>query len=180
MSNDYDYFTVSETDKGVLKNIKNMGDRLIELKRACDDANEKYKQALKEYEHYANTVLPMQMYECGISEITLDDGSKMSCKTSYYCSPNKNKEDKEKMVAWLNEHGGGHLCKKWLEVGTDTEKILRENKVPFVESGSFDSRSIKAFLTSLIGAKGGVAQVSFEDIPKEFHFTKVDSVVIEA
>ena len=56
--NDFDYLTdnaISGQDKGVLKNLSAMGEKLKELKCVMLAAQAEAERAKKEFEHYANS-----------------------------------------------------------------------------------------------------------------------------
>ena len=62
MDNDLSYLSISSEDKNVLKNLSQMGERLKALKQKMLEAAELADAAKKEYEHYANVVVPQEMF----------------------------------------------------------------------------------------------------------------------
>jgi hypothetical protein len=174
-----DEYLLTDSDTGVLKNLSTMGSRLKELKVKMLEAETLYEAAKKEYEYYANTVLPMEMYNAGVSRVDLLDGGVMTYERKYYCTPNKNEADKAKMALWLREHGGDHLVKERAAVDATNISKLKEVGIPFVEICDFNTNSLKAFLKDKIGASGGTQQVKLEEIPECMHFQEAGVVAIE-
>ena len=113
MAEDLSYLNsgIQEQDKGVLKNLSTMGEKLKELKLAMDIKAAEAEQAKKAYEHFANVIIPQEMFSAGVESIGLSSGGSLKVKRNYYCQPNKNEEDRRTIVKWLRENGGGHLVK---------------------------------------------------------------------
>lgn len=105
-------YLMTQADTSVLKNISDMGQHLEKLKETMLQKEAEAKQAKQEYEHYASNILPSLMFSAGIDSLKLTDGHMLSVKRAYYCSPNKNAEDKKIMADWLIANGGEHLIKK--------------------------------------------------------------------
>jgi hypothetical protein len=156
-----------------------MGEHLKQLKIKMVEAETLYEAAKKEYEYYANSVLPMEMYNAGVSRIDLLDGGVMTYERKYYCTPNKNEADKLKMASWLRDHGGDHLIKERAAVDASKIDALKEAGIPFVEICDFNTNSLKAFLKDKIGASGGTAQLTVEEIPECMHFQEAGAVSID-
>lgn len=126
MAEDLSYLNVGiqEQDKGVLKNLSTMGERLKELKLAMEVKAAEAEQAKKAYEHFANVIIPQEMFSAGVESIGLSSGGSLKVKRNYYCQPNKNEEDRKTIVKWLRENGGGHLVKHDASVSAaDMEKL---------------------------------------------------------
>jgi hypothetical protein len=172
-------YLVAPEDKNVLKNLSKMGEELKRLKIKMVEAETVYDAAKKEYEYYANTVLPMEMYNAGVSRVDLLDGGVMTYERKYFCTPNKNEVDKKLMADWLREHGGDSLVKERAAVDGSKIDELRKAGIPFTEICDFNTNSLKAFLKSQIGAAGGVAQIQLEDIPACMHFQEAGIVTID-
>lgn len=168
-----------EQDRGVLKNLGEMGEKLKALKAEYLQAQELADKAKKIYEHYANITLPNEMYALGVDSITLASGGKISVKRNFYCNPNKNVEDKAKIVAWLRENGGGHLVEHDATVAAESMALLKKQHIPFVENTSVNTNSLKAFLKDKLGVTTGVQQIQISDIPSCIHFQEVNTVDLE-
>ena len=111
--NDLSYLDtgISQEDKGVLKNLSAMGEKLKELQLKMLETQAAAEQAKKEFEHYANVIIPQEMFSAGVDSIGLSSGGSLKIKRNFYCQPNKNPEDRKTIVEWLRANGGGHLVK---------------------------------------------------------------------
>ncbi len=172
-------YLIAETDKNVLKNLSKMGTHLRELKIKMVEAETVYNEAKREYEYYSSSVLPMEMANAGVSALELADGGMLKYERKYYCTPNKNEADKKRIADWLREHGGDFLVKERAAVDAAQLPLLRESGIPYVEICDFNTNSLKAFLKDKLGAGGGMAQITADDIPPEIHFSEQGSVSIE-
>lgn len=179
MSDNFDYLT-TDSDKNILQNLTKMGEHLKALKLKAMALEAEYKQAVKEHDYYASSVLPMEMFNAGISEIKLMSGGVMSYVRKFYCQPNKNEEDRRIQTTWLRENGGEHLIKESAKVDSTQMDKLKATGIPYAEVDDLNTNSLKAFFTSKIGAGTGVAQLQLQDIPESFHFQEVGFVNIEA
>ena len=179
--NNFDYLStgVSETDKSILKNLSVMGEKLKELQLKMVETAAAAEQAKKEYEHYANVLIPQEMFSVGVDSIGLSSGGQLKVKRNFYCQPNKNAEDKKKIVEWLRANGGGHLVKHDASVSAEDMEKLSQNGIPFIENTQVNTTSLKAFLKDKIGATTGVQQITVEDIPECIHFQEVTTVEID-
>ena len=178
MSDNYDYLNVETTDKQVLKHLAEMGEQLKQLKKAQIIAEEAADRARKEYEHYANVVIPGEMHSCGIDSISLASGGTLAIKHNFYCQPNKNEADRAKIVAWLREHNGGHLVEHDATVAAEDMDKLNANGIPFIENTVVNTARLKSFLKDGIGATSGVQQFAIDEIPECVHFQEVTTVDI--
>ena len=169
---------IGASDKEVLGNPSSMGEHLRKLKENVEAAEEQLSRAKKEYEHWANVVLPQEMYACGIESLTLASGGTVSLKRNFYCQPNKNEADRKAMAEWLREHGGAHLIVSEAQVGSEDVPLLREAGIPFVESESVNTNRLKAFLKDGIGVSSGQQRFTIDDIPKCMHFQEVTTADI--
>jgi hypothetical protein len=174
----FDYLA-SDSDKNVLKNLSKMGDHLKELKLKMIKTEAEFTQAKKEYEYYASSVLPMEMFNAGVSQVSLMSGGVMTYERKFYCQPNKNAADKQKMAEWLRSQGGAHLIKENASVEGSQIDQLRAAGIPFTEIDDINTNSLKAFLKDKIGASGGTVQIQIQDIPECMHFQEVGLVNID-
>lgn len=181
MENNLDYLDVgiSEQDKGVLKNLSSMGEKLKELQLKMLEAQAAVEQAKKEFEHYANVIIPREMFSAGVDSVGLASGGSLKIKRNFYCQPNKNDTDRKIIVEWLRANGGGHLVKHDASVSADDMSKLEQNGIPYIENTSVNTTSLKAFLKDKIGVTTGVQQITVEDIPACIHFQEVTTVELE-
>ena len=73
MSEDLGYLTegMQQNDKQVLKNLSQMGEQMIKLRTNMLTKEAEYEAAKMEYEHFANVILPQEMFSVGLTSITL-------------------------------------------------------------------------------------------------------------
>lgn len=167
------------TDKQVLKNLAKMGEKLKELQLAKNAAEAEAERAKKEYEHYANVILPQEMFSAGVDSLGLSSGGTLKVKHNFYCQPNKNEADRKVMWDWLKDNGGEYLLKESYSVGKESVDILKENNIPYTEACNFNTSSLKSFLKDKLGVTTGVQQITLEDIPQCMHFQEVTTVEID-
>jgi hypothetical protein len=138
-----------------------------------------YEAAKKEFEYYAGSILPMEMFNAGVSSVELMSGGVMKYERKYYCSPNKNAADKAIMAQWLTENDGAHLVKETAIVAGAKIDELKSAGIPFTEVEDMNTNSLKAFLKDKLGVNGGVAQITIDAIPPCMHFQEVSQVAID-
>lgn len=170
---DLSYLEVGKQDKKVLKNLADMCGQLKTLKLKMLEKEAEAEQAKKEYEHYANVILPQEMFSVGLTSLTLADGGQVNVQHKYYCQPNKNDNDRKVMSDWLRENQGEHLIKSVANVDAADVDKLKDNRIPFTEKNDINTNSLKAFLMDGLGLKGGVQKFTVEDIPACIHFQEV-------
>lgn len=178
MENDYDYLAIKSEDKQVLKNLSDLGKHLRDLQLVMLAKEAEYQTAKKAYEHFANVILPTEMFSAGINSLSLDDGSTIAIKRNFYCQPNKNAADKLKIVEWLRSNGGEHLVECDARVSALDLAALQANNIPYIEETTVNTNKLKSFLKDKIGATTGVQQINPDDIPACIHFQEVTSVEI--
>lgn len=180
MSDDFDYLNpINNADKGVLKNLSQMGETLKALKLKMIETQAIADQAKKEFDHYANVIIPQEMFSAGVDSIGLSSGGALRVKRNFYCQPNKNPEDKKIIVDWLRANGGDHLVKHDASVSAEDMDKLEQNGIPFVENTNVNTTSLKAFLKDKIGATTGIQQITIDQIPACIHFQEVTTVELE-
>lgn len=171
--------TFKQDDKQVLKNLSVMGEKLKELQLNMLKTQEIAEAAKKEFEHYANVIIPQEMFSAGIDSIGLTSGGSLKIKRNFYCQPNKNEADKKVIVDWLRANGGDYLVKHSANVSPEDTYKLEQNGIPFVEKTDVNTISLKAFIKDKIGATTGIQQIAVEDIPECIHFQEVTTVELE-
>ena len=176
MMEDLSYLQIESTDKQVLKNLSQMGEQLKSLRQKMLEDEAKAEQSKKEYEHYANVIIPQEMFSAGVNSISLASGGTLSIKHNFYCQPNKNAEDRKKIVEWLRAHNGGHIVEHDATVASEDFDKLSETGIPFIENTVVNTAKLKSFLKDGIGATSGVQQFTIEDIPACVHFQEVTTV----
>ena len=179
MSDNFDYLNVETSDKQVLKHLSEMGEQLKALKKKQLETEAAADAAKKEYEHYANVVIPSEMHSCGVNSISLASGGTLSIKHNFYCQPNKNPDDRAKIVNWLRNHNGGHIVEHDATVSAEDMEKLNANGIPFIENTVVNTARLKSFLKDGIGATSGVQQFTIDEIPECIHFQEVTTVEID-
>lgn len=170
---DLSYLSVEKQDKKVLKNLSKMGEHLTELHKNMLTKEAEYEAAKKEYEHFANVILPQEMFSVGLTSMTLANGGQINVLHKYYCQPNKNEDDRRIMSDWLRKNQGDHLIKSIANVDAADIDKLKEEGIPFTEKNDINTNSLKAFLMDGLGLKGGVQKFTVDDIPACIHFQEV-------
>jgi hypothetical protein len=175
----FDYLA-APADTAVLKNLSDMGEHLKGLRTKFLEAEAIYEAAKKEYEYYSSSVLPMVMFNAGVQEVKLMSGGTLTYQRKFHCTPNKNEADKAILAEWLRAHNAPD---KLIQVRAVVDKAqinhLEASAIPYTKISDFNTNSLKAFLTDLIGAKGGTPQVQITEIPDCAHFSEDGSVSIE-
>ena len=179
MSDDFDYLSIKNEDRQVLSNLSAMGEQLKAFKQEMLETQAAADAAKKKYEHYANVVIPQEMFSAGIDSISLSSGGKLSIKHNFYCQPNKNAEDRKKIVEWLRANNGGHIIEHDATVSADDMSKLSSNNIPFIENTVVNTARLKSFIKDGIGATTGVQQFTIDDIPACIHFQEVTTVELE-
>lgn len=140
------------------------------------EAEEQFKTAKAEYEHYANTVLPMEMFSVGLDKIVLSSGGSITRISKFYCQPNKNDKDRKEMANWLRTiPDGDSLISGVANVNSDYIQKLKSAGIPYDSSEKINTNSLKAFLANKVES----GELTVDDIPKCIHFQEVSTVDIE-
>lgn len=180
---DYDYLDegVAELQTSdVLADIANVGNRLKELKQRMIDTKAAADAAEKEYKHYAEVLVPMQMKAVGLDSIKLASGETLYVTHNIHCEPNKNEKDRAIIANWLAKYNGAHLVKQEATVSQDSLTALDEAGIDYAMSKSINTNSLKAFIKNLLGlAKGSTKVIELSDIPECIHFNMVDKVEVK-
>lgn len=179
MSDSFLSEAIQTQDKTVLKNLTALGEKLKELNLKALKAEELAKQARKEFEHYANVIIPQEMVSLGVDSIGLVSGGSIKLKHNYYCQPNKNDTDKQIIADWLRKNGGEHLIASQAIVPGESIANLKDNNIPFAETSNVNTASLKAFLKDKLGVTTGVQQIKQEDIPDCIHFQIVTTTELD-
>jgi len=168
---------VQENDKQVLKNLAEMGAKLKELAWKAENLELQAKAAKKEYDEYRTMTLPMAMFEAGLRDLTLQDGTRMGIETKITCSPNKNSEDRAIIAAWLKEKNApSDLFEEKAVIATDFLDKVKD--VPHETVLDMNTNKLKKWISESLGLKGGAPQFNIEDIPPCIHFYMMDEVKI--
>ena len=119
-----------------LKVVGELAARQLKLEQELTDLEDQLKAKKEELTQVSEEDLPEALAECGLSEIKLLDGSKVTVKPYYQASPPKEKYDEA--MAWLRDHGHGDLIKNDVTVsfGKGEDTNAAEFKTHLIESGT--------------------------------------------
>jgi len=119
-----------------LKVVGELAARQLKLEQELTDLEDQLKAKKEELTQVSEKDLPEALAECGLSEIKLLDGSKVTVKPYYQASPPKEKYDEA--MAWLRDHGHGDLIKNDVTVsfGKGEDSSAAEFKAHLVEVGT--------------------------------------------
>lgn len=181
MEENLDYLTdgIQEQDRGILKNLSQMGEKLKELKLKMLADQAQAEQSKKEYEHYANVIIPKEMYSAGVDSVGLTSGGSLKVKHNFYCQPNKNEADRKKIIDWLRANDGDHIIDHAANVSVNDIDKLKDLDIAFVENLSVNTSKLKSFIKDKLGVTTGVQQITVADIPECVHFQEVTVVELE-
>lgn len=164
--------------KPFMEEVNSQIKRLTDFKWKMEQAQEALDKATKEYEDYVHNTFCQVFRANGLESFRLSDGTRINVITKTSCSINKNDKDKEAVAQWLREHGASELVKSELHVTSEHKQELDFMGIPNEETTTMNTNSVKAWLIDQLGQKGGVAQITVEDIPKGIHFFQYDDVEI--
>lgn len=121
------------------KSLKIVGDlaaKQLKLEQELTELEDQLKLKKEELTQVSEKDLPEALAECGLSEIKLLDGSKVTVKPYYQANPPKEKY--EEAMAWLRTHGHGDLIKNDVTVsfGKGEDTNAAEFKLHLIESGT--------------------------------------------
>lgn len=123
-------------------------------------------------DNLARTVLPMYLDQNGLEELKLSNGKKLSLKEDVYARLPADPFEKEDMLKWLEDHGGGAKITDKLIVEEPEDVLidsLSEAGIAFSRDRTVNTQSLQAYFREMLGLKkGSVAMIAMEDIPKKF------------
>ena len=112
--------------------------------------------------------VPDLMRELGISEMTMDDGTKVKLNNEV----NVSNTNKPAMCKWLKDHGHGDDVKNILqfnkgEYSEEIEKILKKEGYSFSIGEDIHYQTLKKIMRLRLEAKGKEGQEKFAELPPE-------------
>jgi hypothetical protein len=119
-----------------LKIVGELAARQVILEQELTDLEDQLKAKKEELTQVSEKDLPEALAECGLSEVKLLDGSKVTVKPYYQANPPKEKY--EEAMSWLRDHGHGDLIKNDVTVsfGKGEDSSAAEFKAHLVEVGT--------------------------------------------
>ena len=153
----------SEPASAITEQASKFAQELRSKQEAVDNATKILKSATDEYNQLAHDIVPNFYKANGISKMCLEDGTEVSIDEKLTCSPTKS--SMEQLVKWLRDNGGGDLVKSKLETESSYADKLTSLGIPFVESTTVNTNSLKSWLKDALGKSGSVARLEYKDIP---------------
>ena len=136
-----------------LKVVADLATRQINLEREVEDLENRLKEKQEALKQVQEKDLPEALAECGLSEIKLVDGSKVTVKPYYQANPPKEKYDEA--MNWLRDNGHGDLIKNDVTVSfgkgeddraVDFKRFLTDNGTSYVDKTGVHPMTFKAFV----------------------------------
>jgi len=103
-----------------LNDLTNKAEELLELEKLMDKVQAELKEVKNKYQKVSEEDIPSMLSELGLSEITMNDGSKIS--TSQYYSARITPDKTDEAFAWLNNNGHGDIIKNTVSVSFGREE----------------------------------------------------------
>tara|TARA_R100001086_G_scaffold101862_5_gene51144 strand:- start:3745 stop:4248 length:504 start_codon:yes stop_codon:yes gene_type:complete len=103
-----------------LNDLTNKAEELLELEKLMDKVQAELKEVKNKYQKVSEEDIPSMLSELGLSEITMNDGSKIS--TSQYYSARITPDKTDEAFAWLNSNGHGDIIKNTVSVSFGREE----------------------------------------------------------
>ena len=136
-----------------LRVVADLATRQINLEREVEDLENRLKEKQEALKQVQEKDLPEALAECGLSEIKLVDGSKVTVKPYYQANPPKEKYDEA--MNWLRDNGHGDLIKNDVTVSfgkgeddraVDFKRFLTDNGTSYVDKTGVHPMTFKAFV----------------------------------
>ena len=136
-----------------LKVVAELANKQLALEQEIEDLETKLKEKNEALKQVSEVDLPEALSECGLSEVKLVDGSKVSVKPYYQANPPK--ERYEEAMSWLRDNGHGDLIKNDVTVsfgkGEDEragvfKRFLSENGTSYTDKTGVHPMTFKAFV----------------------------------
>ena len=125
-------FALSKNEDGVLGDISPLAEEATKLANLSEALDALLKQVNKEYDYLTSVIMPGIMSKNKVATYTLENGVKVSSKTSVYASlPKEDPIARERALKWVNEQGGGGLIKDKLVVESPTQDLIDSVKGKF-------------------------------------------------
>jgi len=99
------------------ENIQSLADQvemLENLHKRIETSENNIKDLKKEYQRISGEVIPTMMFEMGLAELKLQDGSHLKVSTSYRATITE--ANKEAAFNWLRDNGLGDIIKNEISV----------------------------------------------------------------
>ena len=97
-----------------IQSLADQVERLEGVDSEIEDAESRLKLLKKKRDHISGEVIPTMMSEMGLSELKLEDGSRLKVSTSYRATITE--ANKEAAFNWLRNNGLGDIIKNEISV----------------------------------------------------------------
>ena len=144
------------SDKG-LKSLSQDMNTMLEIGGQIGNAEEALKRLKEQYRQYSEEKIPQRMQEMGISDLRMDDGSRISVDPFY--SARITEKNKGAAHQWLRENGLGDLIKNTVSVNfaageddeaTETMDALEKQGLEPMQKEAVHPSTLKANVKELI------------------------------
>lgn len=136
-----------------LTSIADLAKRQLVIETWLAEQEERLREGKRNLKRVAEELLPTAMKAAGLSEITLEDGSKVTIKDEIYASVTE--KNKEWCFTWLRENGHGDIIRNEFKTtfGVGEDELaqslvdkLGEMSVPFSQKEYVHHRTLPAFI----------------------------------
>ena len=176
-------FATDNSEERGLGDISPLAEEATKLANLAEAVDAVLKQINKEYDFLTSVIMPSIMAANKVANYTLENGVKVTSKTSVYASlPKEDPLAREKALKWINEQGGGGLIKDKLVVESPTQDLIDsvKGKFPMERLQDVHPASLKAFVSDLLGyKKGSVARITEDEVPPELHVYIKNTVTVK-
>ena len=166
-----------------LGDISPLAEEATKLANLADLLDKLTTQVNKELDYLTCVIMPNIMAQNKVANYTLENGVKVTSKTTVYASlPKEDPVAREKALAWINEQGGGGLIKDKLVVESPTQDLIDsvKGKFPMERLRDVHPATLKSFVSDLLGyKKGSVARVTEDEVPPELHVYIKNTVTVK-
>jgi hypothetical protein len=144
------------SDKG-LKSLSQDMNTMLEIGGQIGNAEEALKRLKEQYRQYSEEKIPQRMQEMGISDLRMDDGSRISVDPFY--SARITEKNRAEAHDWLRSNGLGDLIKNTVsvnfatgedEIAQDTMDALEKQGLMPTQKEAVHPSTLKAAVKGLI------------------------------
>jgi len=144
------------SDKG-LKSLSQDMNTMLEIGGQIGNAEEALKRLKEQYRQYSEEKIPQRMQEMGISDLRMDDGSRISVDPFY--SARITEKNRAEAHDWLRSNGLGDLIKNTVSVNfpageddeaTETMDALEKQGLEPMQKEAVHPSTLKANVKELI------------------------------
>ena len=158
-------------DTPALQEVMEYVTRADNLKTRIENGEALLKDLKAKLEELQTKTLPEILLKHGIEEQRLVNGRKVSIEEKLYIQLPKDPTNRDKVIAFMLNNGGGDLVKEKVIVESAPESLketLKEMAIPYEHTVDVNTNSFVAWSKAALGMKKGtVARLAVSDFPKE-------------